>query len=232
MIKNNIINNTMKLFFTLHLFVLSVSSAWLPPLHPKSLMRTTAPPPPPRLVHLDASTSPSNNDGNNQIDRSSSSSDNVSRRQAWMKTISRVASLGLSAAALMVLTRPAWASSKDRNIGYEVKKSKDEWKQQLSAMQYHILREGGTERPYFSVLGKFCSTIYTIRSMLCRLYSLFKSSLLCCFLFAYIQKERNVTVYINVPQMAQNFSSQKTNSIRVQVGHRLLVASLVSRSNK
>jgi peptide-methionine (R)-S-oxide reductase len=44
------------------------------------------------------------------------------------------------------------ANSKSRTHGYEVQKSQDEWKVLLTARQFEILREGGTERPYTSIL--------------------------------------------------------------------------------
>jgi len=39
------------------------------------------------------------------------------RRSVWARTASRAASLGVGAAALLVLTRPAWASSRSRSDG-------------------------------------------------------------------------------------------------------------------
>jgi peptide-methionine (R)-S-oxide reductase len=49
--------------------------------------------------------------------------------------------------------RPAWAaSSKSRTDGYTVQKTPQEWKSQLSSLQYEILRNGGTEKPYSSIL--------------------------------------------------------------------------------
>lgn len=56
--------------------------------------------------------------------------------------------------ALAVLTRPAWAAQKSRTAGYTVQKTEKEWKSILSPIQYNILRQGGTERPGFSILEK------------------------------------------------------------------------------
>lgn len=44
------------------------------------------------------------------------------------------------------------ANSKSRTNGYKVQKSEEEWKLLLSSRQYEILRQGGTERPYTSIL--------------------------------------------------------------------------------
>lgn len=74
------------------------------------------------------------------------------RRKLWIKSAIRVASVGLGAVSLAAWTRPAWASSRSRTDGYAIQKTQEEWKRLLSPMQYRILREGGTEKPYFSIL--------------------------------------------------------------------------------
>jgi peptide-methionine (R)-S-oxide reductase len=43
-------------------------------------------------------------------------------------------------------------NNKSRTIGYNVQKKEEEWQSLLSPTQYFILRRGGTERPYSSIL--------------------------------------------------------------------------------
>lgn len=73
------------------------------------------------------------------------------RRLVLWKTFRQVASVSLLVASW---TRPAWAETKSRTEGYDVQKSEDEWKQQLSPIQYQILRKGGTEKPGYSILNE------------------------------------------------------------------------------
>lgn len=76
------------------------------------------------------------------------------RRNVWKKTFIQGLSLLSAGTVLAVWTRRALAfsSASSRTDGYEIQKTEDEWKQQLSQIQYNILREGGTERPGYSVL--------------------------------------------------------------------------------
>lgn len=46
----------------------------------------------------------------------------------------------------------AAGNTKSRSEGYEIQKTDEEWKSQLTSRQYDILRNGGTERQYSSVL--------------------------------------------------------------------------------
>ena len=76
------------------------------------------------------------------------------RRQFWFKTASQFLSVGIIGSAVLFAwtTRPVWAKNKSRTAGYAVQKTEAEWKDQLSSAQYYILRQGGTERPFSSVL--------------------------------------------------------------------------------
>jgi len=60
-----------------------------------------------------------------------------------------------SATGLLAFTQTAaYAASppKSRTDGYKVQRSEREWAYVLSGQQYNILRQGGTERPYSSIL--------------------------------------------------------------------------------
>jgi peptide-methionine (R)-S-oxide reductase len=79
----------------------------------------------------------------------------LQRRTFWKKAGIQALSATLGGMLLLAVTRPVWAATgRSRSDGYEVQKSEAEWKSQLSPMQYFILREGGTERPGFSILEK------------------------------------------------------------------------------
>uniref|UniRef100_A0A7S3L941 Peptide-methionine (R)-S-oxide reductase n=1 Tax=Amphora coffeiformis TaxID=265554 RepID=A0A7S3L941_9STRA len=79
-----------------------------------------------------------------------------SRRILWTKKAAQAGSIVIGATMLISLSRPVWAagSSKSRTEGYKVQKTENEWKAELSPIQYDILRRGGTENPGFSVLEK------------------------------------------------------------------------------
>lgn len=112
-------------------------------LSPVSLRRTTS-----STSWLQASI-----DNHNDKDSSTNSVNDKNRRILWTKQAINVASLVIGVSGLVSLTRPAWAGeAKSRTKGYKVQKSELEWKQMLSPIQYEILRNGGTERPGFSIL--------------------------------------------------------------------------------
>jgi peptide-methionine (R)-S-oxide reductase len=59
----------------------------------------------------------------------------------------------LIAAVTTLPPKPATAAgTKSRTQGYAVQKTDEEWKSVLTPRQYEILRSGGTERPYSSIL--------------------------------------------------------------------------------
>src|SRR5947209_6830888 len=59
------------------------------------------------------------------------------------------------AAGLAVLAGLRWTHGKEGKAAtFEVVKSDDEWRKILTPMQYKVLREHGTERPYSSPLNK------------------------------------------------------------------------------
>ena len=67
-------------------------------------------------------------------------------RRRWLQAVTP----GLAAAACAPAA--AHAKGRSRTEGYDVQKTEAEWKGTLSQQQYFILREGGTESPYSSVL--------------------------------------------------------------------------------
>jgi peptide-methionine (R)-S-oxide reductase len=95
------------------------------------------------------------NDDVDQIICNSSTNDVVLDRKrslVWRKTAVQGLSLLTAGTVLSVWARRASASSASRTDGYAVQKTDNEWKQQLSQMQYFILRQGGTEQPGYSIL--------------------------------------------------------------------------------
>ena len=59
-----------------------------------------------------------------------------------------VVAIGFGAAPLLSL------GSVSGRAGFEIQRTPAEWRRRLGAQRYHILREGGTERPYSSSLLK------------------------------------------------------------------------------
>ena len=78
--------------------------------------------------------------------------DDRNRRILWTQKPVQVASGILGVAGLELTVCPAWASSSKAQLTYEVQKSEAEWKEQLSPIQFQILRKGGTERAGYSIL--------------------------------------------------------------------------------
>ena len=74
----------------------------------------------------------------------------TSRRDALLKgTAVTVSSLAFTTG---FPRRVNAANSKSRTKGYDVQKSESEWMASLHPRQYEILRQGGTERPFSSIL--------------------------------------------------------------------------------
>ena len=55
---------------------------------------------------------------------------------------------------LLILTSPFYLLKEKNKKSYKVEKSEIEWKKILSPMEYYVLREAGTERPFSSPLNK------------------------------------------------------------------------------
>jgi peptide-methionine (R)-S-oxide reductase len=122
-------------------YVTSTQSSPFQPIHTGGTGAVTA------AIHTAPSSTTSlkaSPDNSNSVD--------PNRRRMWTKLALRVAQVGIAVPLVISLTRPAWATKKDRAEGYKVQKSEAEWKAQLSPLQYNVLREGGTERPGWSVL--------------------------------------------------------------------------------
>eukprot|EP00980_Cylindrotheca_fusiformis_P007723 scaffold1638_cov120-Cylindrotheca_fusiformis.AAC.6 len=69
-----------------------------------------------------------------------------SNRRQFMHSISTIGTLGT------VLLPASAAVAKSRTQDYPLQKTDEEWQSILSATQFEILRKGGTERPYSSIL--------------------------------------------------------------------------------
>jgi len=61
---------------------------------------------------------------------------------------------GIAAMRWLPFSGKAHAAEKAAGKRFEVEKTPEEWKRQLTPAQYHILREEGTEPPYTSPLNK------------------------------------------------------------------------------
>ncbi len=64
------------------------------------------------------------------------------------------ASFATAATALLSMPSLAAAAGKTKQGDFPVKKTPEEWKQQLTKEQYHVLRDHGTERAFTSPLDK------------------------------------------------------------------------------
>ncbi|KAL7466969.1 hypothetical protein ACHAXS_007237 [Conticribra weissflogii] len=95
----------------------------------------------------DEDGNPSNESSNSMFDEENVIPPDNNRRNILHKSI--------AVGGALFATGPSPASaknSKSRTDGYEVRKSEVEWFESLSSQQYFILRQGGTEPPYSSIL--------------------------------------------------------------------------------
>ena len=90
------------------------------------------------------------------VSDNSSCVDSTGRRLSLKQMLG---SLSLSSSLMIPMPAAAAAAAsgegnnkRSRTQGYAIQKTDDEWKQLLSERQYQILRQGGTERQYSSVL--------------------------------------------------------------------------------
>mmetsp|Transcript_12646 Transcript_12646/g.30656 ORF Transcript_12646/g.30656 Transcript_12646/m.30656 type:complete len:259 (+) Transcript_12646:57-833(+) len=91
------------------------------------------------------------------LSRDDCSDDIVSNNNSCVDSAGRRLSLkqllgSLSLSSSLLIPMPAAASERSRTEGYAIQKTDEEWKQLLSERQYQILRQGGTERQYSSIL--------------------------------------------------------------------------------
>jgi len=98
---------------------------------------------------VSASVSASASESDGQPEKSTSKDD---RRQFLAKGVSAATALATSASIPALPAVAADARSNSRSEGYSVQHSDREWSYLLSGSQYNILRQGGTERPYSSIL--------------------------------------------------------------------------------
>ena len=111
--------------------------------HPITTRTTT-----PFVTELASTTKPQQHDNDHKNE--SKASNHMASRRSILKRTLQTSSTGLLSTALPRIANAS--SSKSRTEGYPIQRSEREWAYVLSGPQYNILRQGGTERPYSSIL--------------------------------------------------------------------------------
>ena len=82
-----------------------------------------------------------------------SPNDQTNRRDVLQKSLSYGSLVAATLACpIPVVSSAAAKNGKSRTQGYAIQHTEAEWSDMLSSMQYFILRQGGTESPYSSIL--------------------------------------------------------------------------------
>lgn len=117
-----------------------------------SLDVSRSPPESSRSCNSDKSTLPSSAEENGTV--TTSSLERVATGTTTRRNIFNNAITACGTASLALCSNPtiASAASKSRSTGYAIQRPEREWAYILSGSQYNILREGGTERQFSSIL--------------------------------------------------------------------------------
>ena len=96
-------------------------------------------------VYVSSSDNDSNAKGS-----SSNRNDDYDSKDSRRRMIMQAGVFSLAMAGMPTKSQAAW--KKSRTDGYDTQRTNEEWKSTLTPRQYDILRNGGTERQYSSVL--------------------------------------------------------------------------------
>jgi peptide-methionine (R)-S-oxide reductase len=93
-----------------------------------------------------------NGDPNTTRSDLAAASPHLSRRRVFANGAAALSVVGFSTGFPLREEAHAAGKPKSRTEGYPLQKTPEEWKSKLTERQYDILRNGGTERPYTSIL--------------------------------------------------------------------------------